>query len=222
MIVRRVLRASKASIALVVGGILVVTGGGLGLVTLASTTMAGAATAKAGSPLPVVEQNLDSAGRIRVALPTNQIGQVQISHGNAANTAVNGPWAVVGNYQTITMASIQGPGVFTGLTLNTDAWACGCWNPDGTVTVTIDGQVVFNNVLSWIGANWMSGEGGMIGGQWEPGFWSTCGLMFWWPPGGIAFQSNVTVTFDDWNNNPEYVWTNVFENSVLPVTSSPY
>ena len=172
----------------------------------------------------VLEQNLDSAGRIRVALPTNPGGQVQVSGGSAGGTAQNGPWATVGCCgATITMASINGPGVFRGLTMNTYGWACGCWNPDGSVIVIIDGQMVFNYAQSNLAANWLSDEGGVMGGQWRPGWCGggACATSYWKPPGGIAFQNNVTVEFTDWTSNPEQVWTEVYWNSVPSVSSSP-
>ena len=214
---------AQAVIALAAGAALIAGGSGVALGALASTTAASAANANATSPIPIVDQNLDSAGRIRVALPTNQIGQVQISRGGAAGTAVNGPWAVVNGGQTMTMASIQGPGVFTGFTIDTVGWACGCWDPNGSVAVYVDGQQVFGVNMDWIGADWMSNEGGVMGGQWRPGWCGPCAMGYWWPPnGGIAFQNNVTVNYYIWGgHNPEYVWTNVFHNSVLPVTSSP-
>ena len=220
---RRSRGIARALVTLVAGAALVAGGSTVALAALASTTAASAASANAATPIPIVEQNLDSAGRIRIALPTNQAGQVQVSHGNAAPTLFNGPWTQVNGGQTVAMATIQGPGVFTGFTINTLGWACGCWDPNGSVNVYIDGQQVFGQQMDWISNDWNSVEGGVMGGQWRPGWCGPCATGWWWPPdGGISFQNNVTIDYTVWGgHNPEYVWTTAFHNSVLPVTSSP-
>ncbi len=220
---RRIVETGRASLAMAVGAILIATGSGIGLVTLTSASTAGAATSKAQAPIPVVEQNLDSAGRIRVAGPTNPGGQLQVSNGSAAATSFNGPWVTVGCCGgSNVMASLQGPGVFTGFTINTYGWACGCWNPDGNVTVNIDGQTVLSENLDWFGS-WLN-EGPVIGGSWRPGGWcggGPCATAYWWPPGGISFQNNVTITYNNWTGNPNWCWVDAYHNSILPVTSSP-
>ena len=91
-----------------------------------------------------------------------------------------------------------------------------------TVQVIIDGQLVFSAAQSNLAANWLTGEGNVMGGQWRPGWCGgPCSTSFWWPPGGIAFQNNVTITYQNWTGNPNWVWVYAYHNSILPVTSSP-
>ena len=225
MKVGRALGTGRAMLAMGVGAVLIAVGSGVGLSSMAPVATAGAATANAQSPIPVVEQNLDSAGRIRVAVPTNPAGQVQVSNGGPMATDFQGPWRVVQPGQSIGIAGFNGPGEFVGMTVNSYGWAngCNCGSPDGSITVTIDGQTVFNAAQSWLGANWLTGDGNVMGGQWYPGWCGNgpCASSFWWPPGGISFQNNVTVSWYNYTGNSEYVWIDTYANSITPVTSSP-
>ncbi len=208
-------------------GMAMVAGGGIvGVASISSTSVASAATSNAQAPIPVVEQNLDSAGRIRVAAPTNANGQVQTSNGNAAATAMtNGCalcWVRVWPNQTVTLDNIQGSGVFTGLVIDT----CECWdnnnNPDGVITLTIDGQTILNGWMSQFGANWLRGSN-ELGGQWCT-FWNCGGaIMHFFPPEGISFHSSVVVTYwrYAWAGTTAGAFGEVYYNSITPVTSSP-
>ena len=212
--------------AMILGLAMIATGGTAGITAISGTSTAGAATAKASPPVPVVEQNLDSAGRIRVAAPTNPQGQLQVANGEAASTQLtNGCWICwirTWPNQTVTLINIQGQGVFTGLTIQT----CECWdsnnNPDGVINVSIDGQQVLNGWMSWFGANWMQ-EGNVLGGQWCT-FWNCGGaIMHWYPPGGISFNSSVVVTYwrYAWASSTAGAAAEAYWNSTTPVTSSP-
>ena len=224
---RNVVVTGRALVAFAIGSIMILMGAGAGLVSFTTVTTASAATAKATTPIPVVEQNLDSAGRIRVALPTNANGQIQTSQGDAGATILTNNcwlcWAQVGRGQTATIINFQGQGVFQGIQFDT----CLCWggnnNPDGVITIYIDGQVVLNGWMSWYGANWMQ-QGDVLGGEFCT-FWNCAGAtMHWWPPGGISFNQSIVVTWYSWaccTGAPTGAAAAIFYNSITPVTSSP-
>ncbi|MHB1711052.1 MAG: hypothetical protein ACYCV7_06580 [Acidimicrobiales bacterium] len=148
------------------GSALVAGGGGLGVAALASAQPAGALSAQ----LPAVgvrEQNVNSAGRIRVALPKGGVGvngNVNVSNfpktqavkvtnfppSGAAGTGVphmatQGPWFTLNPGQTSTLVNVTGSGTFIGLTAAVDSTA----GPDCWVHATIDGNTVFTGNCSW-------------------------------------------------------------------------
>lgn len=180
------LRVLRAWMAFALGAVLGI-GAAVGITAFGPAHVAAAATART-APVPVIEQNLNSAGRIRVALP-----------GGFADTAggpgylIQTPWQSDCNGCWITPWSATGPGIFRGMALDISSFCnynCGPAE-DGLVQVIVDGQQVFYMWFSWAGGTWDT-TGSILGGT----FQSPCGqcsTMHWFPPGGITFQHSLQV-----------------------------
>jgi hypothetical protein len=145
----------------------------------------------------VREQNVNAAGRIRVALPNgtvnvgnlpvNSAGRVQVSTGPATaasvpHEAMQSP--LIPNGATVTVVSLSGPGVFTGLEESNVNGAAGCLN----ATITIDGNAVFNDGSSGL-------NGGAPGGFLQSPYWGgQAGNFYFYPPNGMNFARSFLYT----------------------------
>jgi hypothetical protein len=149
----------------------------------------------------VREQNVNAAGRIRVALPKGGVGvngsvsvsnlpvnsagrlQTQNGSGEPHNKQFGGDVAVD---QWVNLLSVKGSGVLTGVEFGN------CDNQNGwqeTLIINIDGQQVFNEqpgMQYWYRSTSVlsMGTGPTCGG------WS----LAYFPPGGLAFHNSLSVT----------------------------
>ncbi|MHB1787455.1 MAG: hypothetical protein ACYCS7_15225 [Acidimicrobiales bacterium] len=180
------------------GSVLLAGGGGLGVVALASSQSAGALSAQ----LPAVgvrEQNVNAAGRIRVALPstgvgvngnvsvsnlpTNAAGRVKTQNGTGTSgfSAQNAMSVPAG--QTVTLASVSGSGRFVGVDLGTAGYSS---NASIALVVQLDGaQVMADGIAS-----------PACCGLGAPGIWGSEGNgtgAYFFPPGGLPFHKSLVV-----------------------------
>ncbi|MHB1487759.1 MAG: hypothetical protein ACYCS7_06985 [Acidimicrobiales bacterium] len=170
-------------------------GGGLGTAAIATLPAAGAATAQLPAAA-VREQNVNAAGRIRVALPggsvnvgnlpVNSAGQLQVappgvSPAHLPQACGNGLGA-----SPATLLSVGGPGVFRGIVL----WTNG---PVVTVNISVDGQ------------SWMSSTGGLNTGIADNTAGGSVGNSIiggppgssnfhFFPPSGLGFAHSLAIT----------------------------
>ena len=180
MAMTRVRRWRRPVIVLALGGVMIVGGGVLALG--AASTAAGAATAKT-SPVPVVEQNLNAAGRIRVQGAT---GQAQMWNEWGWVVGAQG-----GNPGGVLAVNVSGSGVFKGLVLSAYQDGNGSC---AAAQVYIDGVQVLGDS---IGGAYNFGdtnpiEGGQQWGQNGAPSWE----MYFTPPGGLPYHSSLQVWFD--------------------------
>ncbi|MHB1786325.1 MAG: hypothetical protein ACYCS7_09260, partial [Acidimicrobiales bacterium] len=146
----------------------------------------------------VREQNVNSAGRIRVALPKT---------GTASGFGVrSGPWFNATNSTPVALADVQGKGVFTGVVMvvgtgagNGSGFHCG--QPGGWVTVTVDGHVAFQGDGCW-GADGYYGASSALGGSNNGG----SGELHFFPPRGMPFQKSLVVTVEGDSGTPAQLW----------------
>ncbi|MHB1711960.1 MAG: hypothetical protein ACYCV7_11240 [Acidimicrobiales bacterium] len=202
-------------VGILAGSALLAGGGGLGAVALASAQPAGALSAQ----LPAVgvrEQNVNAAGRIRVALPKGGIGlsgNVSVNNfpktqgvsgtvnvGNLPTNAAgrvqtqNGrgqsqlaqAWAVTINNAGITPVNVSGSGVFKGLVLSA--------YQDGNAGcnfafVTIDGRQMLGDTIG--GASAFGSTNPAVGGSNPNG--GGMNFLYFTPPGGLPFHSSLNV-----------------------------
>ena len=206
---RQVVRGGRATLAAAAGTVMVVGGAGAGTAALALSHSAGALSLQAPA-IAVREQNVNSAGRIRVALPsggvgvngtvavsnfpktvnvgnlpTNAAGRVQTQNGRGASEYASGYTPGLAEGHSVTIANVTGTGVFKGVEMGTDANS-----PFARVTVIIDGRTVFSHSVGihyWFPntANFTSGQGLNANGGWSLSFF---------PPGGFAFHKSLVVT----------------------------
>ncbi|MHB1711959.1 MAG: hypothetical protein ACYCV7_11235 [Acidimicrobiales bacterium] len=202
------------------GSALVAGGGGLGVAALASAQQAGALSAQ----LPAVgvrEQNVNAAGRIRVALPkggiglsgnvsvnnfpksvnvgnlpTNAAGRVQTQNGTGVQeyaSTNNGQPVSPGN--PVVLVNVTGKGRFQGFDIGSPGA-----NGSGGVTVLIDGHPVYNDGLG-VAATTPGGGNGTNNagccGLGIPGVWGTVTSdgtgTYFFPPGGMVYHHSLVV-----------------------------
>ena len=176
----------------------------------------------------VREQNVNSAGRIRVALPKGGVGvngSVAVSNlpvnsagrlrtapssGGTSYGARSGPWFQVSASSPVTLTDVQGRGVFHGVVMvvgtglgNGSGFNCG--QPGGFVTVTIDGHVAFDGDGCW-GADGYYGASSALGGSNN----GSSGELHFFPPGGMAFQKSLVVTVSGDSGVAAQVWAQAY------------
>ncbi|MHB1487760.1 MAG: hypothetical protein ACYCS7_06990 [Acidimicrobiales bacterium] len=175
-------------------------GGGLGTAAIATLPAAGAATAQLPAAA-VREQNVNAAGRIRVALPstgvgvngnvsvsnlpTNSAGRLKTQNGTGQAQLAQA-WAVTINDGGITPANVSGSGVFKGLVLT--AYQDGNAGCAGAF-VTIDGQQMLGEAIGG-GANF--GVTNPIEGASNPNGAGN-NFLYFTPPGGLPFHKSLNV-----------------------------
>ena len=210
MKLRQVLHSGRATVAALAGTVMVIGGAGAGTAALALSHSAGALSLQAPA-IAVKEQNVNAAGRIRVALPNGGVGvNGTVSVNNFPKTQpVTGTVNVgnlptpqnstTGNSQftqdwnvpltagvTYTPLNLSGSGVFKGfqLTAYQDGNA-GCV----VAFVNIDGRNVFGEGLSEASLFGATSpiEGGTNAGN------SGNNFMYFTPPGGFPFHASLNV-----------------------------
>ncbi|MHB1787452.1 MAG: hypothetical protein ACYCS7_15210, partial [Acidimicrobiales bacterium] len=181
-------------------GAVLVTGGGLGAAAVMTLPAAGAATAQLPAAA-VREQNVNAAGRIRVALPstgvgvngnvsvsnlpTNAAGRVRTQNGTGTWNQASGGSSNVGS-TPVQLISKSGSGVFQGLQLAVqNAGSTGYANT--YVQVVADGHVVFER--SWFAFICCWASSPTLGATTMPNSRS----MWFYPPGGIRFHHSFQV-----------------------------
>ncbi|MHB1712514.1 MAG: hypothetical protein ACYCV7_14125, partial [Acidimicrobiales bacterium] len=206
------------------GSALLAGGGGLGVAALASAQPAGALSAQ----LPAVgvrEQNVNSAGRIRVALPSGGVGvngSVSVNNfpktqgvsgtvnvgnlpENSAGQLKVAPTATpttgqplqasAGPWDTLTPGQVINVVNATGSGTFTELRVNTNGNHDCTVTVTIDGQTAFSQACSW-GATSSSGAAAISGGMNSTGGY----VLNYTPPAPLTYSKSLVVSIQ--NTNP--------------------
>ncbi|MHB1785874.1 MAG: hypothetical protein ACYCS7_06955 [Acidimicrobiales bacterium] len=190
------------------GSVLLAGGGGLGVVALASSQSAGALSAQ----LPAVgvrEQNVNAAGRIRVALPstgvgvngnvsvsnlpTNAAGRLKTQNGTGAAHLAQA-WAVTeGN--GLAPVTVSGSGMFKGLVLSAYQDGGGTGGCVGA-QVYVDGTQMLGDSIN--GASMFGSTSPAEGATTLPssGSWS----MYFTPPGGLPFHHSLTVTLSPYGS----------------------
>ena len=233
-----VARAARSGIGVLAASALVMIGAGLGAVAALATSPAGASTAHSSLPpvnvavtnnptVSVGNLPTNGQGRLRVSLPAG-----------APHMWGPGPWGqqVFNNTQAYTLVNVSGPGVFKGVTWDDLANACGpgqcgdvgwfnggnCSAYDGEIWVYIDGHTAMFNVFSWVGwpsVGWNGNTTGIstspffqndpvMGGSVTPWCNGQGSTGYFWPPGGIAFNSSLQVVMQPapWWPNGVPVW----------------
>ncbi len=196
----------KALASLVAGSSLIA-GGGIGVAAVAALSPAGALSVQVPA-VAVREQNVNAAGRIRVALPKTSVGvngSVSVSNlpldsaGRLQTQNASGPWhqafggsSNVGS-NPVTVASVTGAGVFKGFQLAIANATNGYANV--YVTIYADGQVVFSRSVFAFICCWPSTP--TMGAENLPNARS----MWFYPPGGIRFTKSLRITLQQPNQN---------------------
>ena len=178
---------------------------GLAIAATALIQPAGALSVQVPA-VAVREQNVNAAGRIRVALPKTSVGvngsvnvsnlpvtsagrlQTQNGTGQPHQAGV-GPWVVIPYGQSVTVLDVAGSGTFTGLRAVSNPNSASGYT-DGLVTVTIDGQIAFQNNIS-AGAIWSPGGGDLRGGVLGGG---NIFAMQYDPPIPLSYHKSLVVT----------------------------
>ncbi|MHB1786326.1 MAG: hypothetical protein ACYCS7_09265 [Acidimicrobiales bacterium] len=158
----------------------------------------------------VREQNVNSAGRIRVALPktgvgvngsvsvsnlpVNSAGRVQTQNGTGQPLQFNGSQSVGTN--PVTMLQVAGAGVFQGIMVTEDSGAV------PNVIVTIDGRVAFNRSTAGSGCCWINSP--EWGSALTPAGFNS---MYFTPNPGFSFHKSLTITVSNTNNKTgNFTW----------------
>jgi hypothetical protein len=192
---------------------MVLTGGGVATAALSAIQPVGALTAQVPA-VAVREQNVNSAGRIRVALPKNGVGvngSVSVNNFPTSMSVNNLPVNAAGRLRTQPAAAAsQVPDHFyTSVNLNNSSAtpvdltgsgklrACeveGQGGPQVNVAVLVDGAIVWNASTSG-GCCWASTPdfGWTTGGGGQPVTWYA-------PPGGISFQHSLQIVVSSSSN----------------------
>ncbi|MHB8288453.1 MAG: hypothetical protein ACYDEY_04305 [Acidimicrobiales bacterium] len=197
-------------------GAMLMLGGGIGVVVALSTSSAGASTAH--SSLPPVNVNVTNPSmNVNVTNPVQVASPASTGHGTQA-----GPWMQVPGWvdsqnspQVVgTIANVSGPGVFKGFMFNFMN-NCECNWEDGYVQVSIDGNTVLGEPISYFGwpdysstppgLAWY-GHNSVIGGNTFPAV-PTAIQGYFWPPGGLPFQHSLVITIQPawWQSMPNYI-----------------
>ena len=206
MKLRQVLQSGRATVAALAGTAMVVGGAGAGTAALALGHSAGALSLQAPA-IAVREQNVNSAGRIRVALPSGGVGvngTVSVSNfpktqpvsgtvnvGNLPSTSAGTShlasafFTVTGN--PTTLLNVSGNGVFKGIGIGDNLSGNGC-NASLTLVITIDGQNVFSDGAP-LAAGWFGSTSYLSSAVNNQGGW---GMQFW-PSGGLPFHQSLVV-----------------------------
>ncbi|MHB1487400.1 MAG: hypothetical protein ACYCZM_07595 [Acidimicrobiales bacterium] len=186
-------------------------------IALASAGVATAATAMiqpAGAlsaQVPAVgvrEQNVNSAGRIRVALPASQVpsgvhlplnaaGRVQTQNGTGVSHEAFLDQSV--GAAPVTWVMVSGKGIFEGVGIGNN----GRGNPSNScqsLTIIIDGQNVFADGAP-LASDWF-GNNGELSSQVGNGVGGT-GMQFW-PRGGLPFQKSLQIVTSTGCNSAFY------------------
>ncbi|MHB1504127.1 MAG: hypothetical protein ACYCTL_08450 [Acidimicrobiales bacterium] len=208
-------------VALGMGAIgLVLASGGAATAAVSAIQPAGALSAQVPA-VGVREQNVNSAGRIRVALPKgslgvsgsvsvsnlpeNSAGQLKVapatpSVSNEPHQASYGPWGTLSPGQTATVLSVTGSGTFTGLRATTNTNASDCW-----VNVVVDGQIAFGQACTW-GAVWSPGNGAMSGGLSAGGGYE----INYNPAEPLTYSKSLVVTIENDGGQSDNYWADVW------------
>jgi hypothetical protein len=229
-----VARAARLGIGVLAASAMVMIGAGLGAAAALATSPVGASTAH--SSLPPVNVAVTNNPTVNVGnLPTNGQGRLRVSlPAGAPHNWGWGPWGeeVTNNTQTYTMVNVSGPGVFKGVTWDSianigpsvgwfDGGNCGAY--DGQIWVYIDGHTALWTVFSWMGwpsVGWNGNTTGestnspfyqndpVLGGSVTPWCNGQGTTGYFWPPGGIAFNSSLQVVMQPapWWPNGVPVW----------------
>ncbi len=181
---------------------LVLASGGAAAAAVSAIQPAGALSAQVPA-VGVREQNVNSAGRIRVALPKgslgvngsvsvsnlpeNSAGRVKVSAGAPGEpyTAVFGG-TVPDNGQPTTLVSLAGRGMLKGLVAGNVSG-----DSNEIFILTIDGHTILNdgqNGYAWLGDSSFWG-----GNSSAPADCSSCYAMHFFPPGGLAFSKSLVL-----------------------------
>ncbi len=178
---------------------LVLASGGAAAAAVSAIQPAGALSAQVPA-VGVREQNVNSAGRIRVALPKGSLGvngSVSVSNlpeNSAGRVKVSPPGSSGAQLpqacgspssSTQTLLSVSGPGVFHGIVL----WTSGA---SVDIGITVDGQ-------TWMSATGQDLSAGVIeslaaGSPGDSAMGATSGNFHFFPPGGLAFEHSLVIT----------------------------
>ena len=207
MKLRQVLQSGRATVAALAGTAMVVGGAGAGTAALALGHSAGALSLQAPA-IAVREQNVNAAGRIRVALPNGGVGvNGTVSVNNFPKTQPVSGTVNIGNLpapqnatgsaggatintnigtQTVTLLSLTGPGNLSGITLSDNAG--GAWAQVALI-ITVDGHTVYSNGVCapgcWYGTPVARGINNFSN--------SAGGGVSLFPPGGFSFKHSLTI-----------------------------
>ncbi len=201
--------------------------GGLAIAATALIQPAGALSVQVPA-VAVREQNVNAAGRIRVALPktsvgvngsvsvsnlpVNSAGRVQVQNGNGTPGYQRfGPWVnLPGGDATTTVGSVSGKGILRGMEISISPYYGSSAEPAGYVNLYVDGKVVYSVDVAWgqsiNGDNPAVGEGhlGQNGGN---------SSLHFFPPGGYAFGQGVQVQFFNYTGMTELATLQLFYTS---------
>ena len=201
-------------VALGMGAIgLVLASGGAATAAVSAIQPAGALSAQVPA-VGVREQNVNSAGRIRVALPKgsigvngsvsvsnlpeNSAGRVKVQNGSGAWHQVFGGASNVGSTPH-PVVSVSGAGTFKGLQMSIQGVGTNGIN-NVYVTVVADGQVVFSRswfayVCCWSSTPVMgaTSPNASIATPAATGMLGHSASMWFYPPGGIAFSHSLQI-----------------------------
>ncbi len=178
---------------------LVLASGGAATAVVSAIQPTGALSAQVPA-VGVREQNVNSAGRIRVALPKGSIGvngsvsvsnlpenssgrlQVQNGSGTSGFAAQDSLSLPAG--QSVVLARVSGPGRFVGVDIGTNGYSS---NAQIALVVQLDGATVMADGIA----------GPACCGLGAPGIWGseangTGGYFF--PPGGLPFHKSLVVS----------------------------
>ena len=148
MKLRQVLQSGRATVAALAGTAMVVGGAGAGTAALALGHSAGALSLQAPA-IAVREQNVNAAGRIRVALPSSGVGvNGTVSVSNFPKTQPVSGTVNVGNLPTNSSGQLKVvPGAATGVAGNSStAWNT-AFGASPTIIANVSGSGVFKGAL---------------------------------------------------------------------------
>ncbi|MHB1504126.1 MAG: hypothetical protein ACYCTL_08445 [Acidimicrobiales bacterium] len=192
-------------VALGMGAIgLVLASGGAATAAVSAIQPAGALSAQVPA-VGVREQNVNSAGRIRVALPKgslgvsgsvsvsnlpeNSAGRVKVQNGSGA-TEFAQAWNVPLT-SSMTVVNATGSGIFKDATLSAyQDGNAGC----AGLNIWIDGQMVFNEAL---GSAPLFGVTNPVEGGANPDNGGN-NYMYFTPTGGLPFHKSLVVQIGNW------------------------
>lgn len=214
-------RRGRVTAAVVAGTIMVLGGSGAGAAALVLGHGAGALSLQAPA-LAVKEQNVNAAGRIRVALPAggvgvngsvdvgnfpksvnvgnlplNSAGRLQTQNGTGAWLQGSGAASNVGS-SPVTVVSISGPGALKGMMLSIQNVAANAIN-NVKVIIVADGSTVFARswfafVCCWPSTPELgSTTPNATATSYASGNPSHNASMWFYPPGGIHFRHSMQI-----------------------------
>ena len=151
----------------------------------------------------VIEQNVNAAGRIRVALPktsvgvngsvsvsnlpVNSAGRLQTQNGSAVEGVTHSLEVdpTVAANANVTLLDISGPGVLVGVGVGNSGADC-----NAGVLISLDGVAIYDDGIGFP-HNWFGNTSHMSGGPNGNGGYG----MSLWPPSGLPFHKSLVVQY---------------------------